>query len=202
MVLSGGSFDSAGAFAKAHYTWGRNSLGVSASGSMTDHYLNPVVPENYSNTGTLGDFSVNYERDLTSKDRIRFIVRHELSRYDIPNELVQQAAGQLQQADNIETMGTVSYQHTFSSNAVADFRGMVRDNANDFNSNPNPLPSRSFSTIAFVKDISRGQGRSIMDGTNGSSGWSPTIPFCMKTSATTLPIQRNLMMVRLLHLAS
>ncbi len=37
--------------------WGKNTLGGSASGSMTDHYLNPVVPQNYSNTGTLGDFS-------------------------------------------------------------------------------------------------------------------------------------------------
>jgi hypothetical protein len=140
VTLSGGSFDTAGAFAKGQYTWGSNSLGVSASGSMTDHYLNPVVPENYSNTGTLGDFSVNYERDLTARDRIRLIVRHELSRYDIPNELVQQAAGQLQTADNIETMGIVSYQHTFSSKAVADFRGMVRDNANDFYSNPESTP--------------------------------------------------------------
>jgi len=156
VVLSGGSFNSAGAFAKAQYTWGGNSLGVSASGSMTDHYLNPVVPENYSNTGTLGDFSINYERDLTSKDRVRFIVRHELSRYDIPNELVQQAAGQLQQADNIETMGTVSYQHTFSSNAVTDFRGMVRDNANDFNSNPQSTPIEVFQHNRFREGYFKG----------------------------------------------
>ena len=139
-VLSGGSFDSAGAFMKAQYTWGKNTLGVSASGSMTDHDLNPVVPQNFSNTGTLGDFSINYERDLTPNDRIRLIVRHELSRYDIPNELVQQAAGQRQNADNIETMGIVSYEHTFSSHAIADFRGMVRDNANDFYSNPESTP--------------------------------------------------------------
>ena len=96
VVLSGGSFDTAGALAQGQYVWGKNTFGASASGSMTDHYLNPVVPQNYSNTGTLGDFSVNYERDLTSKDRLRFIVRHELSRYDIPNEQVQQAAGQRQ----------------------------------------------------------------------------------------------------------
>jgi len=93
VVLSGGRFDSAGASAQGQYVWDKNTFGASASGSMTDHYLNPVVPQNYSNTGTLGDFSVNYERDLTPKDRLRFIVRHEVSRYDIPNEQVQQAAG-------------------------------------------------------------------------------------------------------------
>ena len=42
---------------------------------------------------------------------------------------------------NIETMGIVSYEHTFSSDIVADFRGMVRDNANDF-STPTPTPRR------------------------------------------------------------
>ena len=144
VVLSGGSFDSAGASAQGQYAWDNNMFGGSASGSMTDHYLNPVVPQNYSNTGTLGDFSVNYEHDLTEKDRLRFIVRHELSRYDIPNEQEQEAAGQRQTADNIETMGIASYQHTFSSNAVADFRVMARENANDFNSNPESTPIEVF----------------------------------------------------------
>jgi len=123
---------------------------------MTDHYLNPVVPQNYTNTGTLGDFSVNYERDLTTKDRLRFIVRHELSRYDLPNEQVQQSAGQLQTADNIETMGIASYQHTFSSNAVADFRGMVRDNANDFNSNASSTPIEVFQHNFFREGYFKG----------------------------------------------
>ena len=144
VVLSGGSFNTAGATAQGQYAWDKNVFGASASGSITDHYLNPVVPQNHSNTGTLGDFSVNYERDLTLKDRLRFIVRRELSRYDIPNEQVQQAAGQRQTADNIETMGIASYQHTFSSNAVADFRAMGRDNANDFNSNQDSTPIEVF----------------------------------------------------------
>ena len=156
IAFSGGSFASAGAFAQGQYVWGKNALGASASGSMTDHYLNPVVPQNYSNTGTLGDFSVNYERDLTSKDRLRFIVRHELSRYDIPNEELQQAAGQLQTADNIETIGSASYQHTFSSHAAADFRGMVRANANDFNSNGNSTPIEVFQHNSFREGYFKG----------------------------------------------
>lgn len=139
-VLSGGSFDTAGAFAEGQYVWGRNTLGVSASGGMTSHYLNPVVVQNYTNTGTVGDFSVRYQRDLTRNDRLTLIVRHELSRYEIPNEQVQQTAGQLQTADNFETMGIASYRHIFSAHVVADFRGMVRDNANDFYSNPQSTP--------------------------------------------------------------
>jgi TonB-dependent Receptor Plug Domain len=139
-VLSGGSFDTAGAFLQGEYGWGKNSFTATASGNMTNHYLNPVVPQNYNNTGTTGDFSVEYERQFTPSDRLTMSVRHELSRYDIPNEQVQQAAGQRQTADNFETMGTISYQHIFSSHAVADFSGMVRDNSNDFNSNANSTP--------------------------------------------------------------
>jgi hypothetical protein len=67
-------------------------------------------------------------------------VRHEFSRYELPNENIQEAAGQLQTADNLETMGILSYQHIFSSRAVADFHMMVRDNANDFNSNEESTP--------------------------------------------------------------
>ena len=139
-VLSGGSFDSAGAFTQGQYVWGQNIFGVSASGDGTAHYLNPVVTQNYTNRGTVGDFSVNYERDFTPNDRLTMSVRHELSRYELPNEDIQESAGQLQTADNFETMGIISYQHTFSPHAVADFSAMVRDNANDFYSNPDSTP--------------------------------------------------------------
>ncbi len=144
LTLAGGSFDTGSAFARGQYTAGKNTMGGSVSGSMTDHYLNPVVPQNYTNTGTLGDFSLRYERDQSPNDRLRMSVRHELSRYDIPNEQVQQAAGQRQTADNVETMGIAAYQHTFSPNALARLDGMVRDNANDFDSNPESTPVEVF----------------------------------------------------------
>jgi hypothetical protein len=144
VVLSGGSFSSAGSFARGQYTWGENTLGGSASSSMTDHYLNPVVVENYSNTGTLGDFSGDYRRDLTPNDQLSLSARHELSRYDLPNEIGQQQAGQRLTGDNFETMGIASYQHNFSSDALANLRGMVRDNSNDFYSNQYATPIQVF----------------------------------------------------------
>ena len=164
VLLSGGSFDSAGAFADGQYVWGKNVFGASASGDMTSHYLNPVVVQNYTNTGTIGNFSGHYQRDLTTKDRISLIVRHELSRYQLPNEQVQQAAGQLQTADNFETMGIVSYQHTFSPNLIVDLHGMVRDNSNDFYSNPSSTPiiifqHNRFREIYFKGGLTISHGR-------------------------------------------
>jgi hypothetical protein len=152
-VLSGGSFDTAGAFAQVEDTFGKNAVSASASGNRSAHYLNPVVPENYTNRGTTGDFSLGYERDLTPKDHVTLSVRHELSRYEIPNEQIQQfpelqnppgTSPQLQTADNFETMGIVGYQHIFSPNVLADFRGMVRENSNDLNSNNSSWPIIAF----------------------------------------------------------
>jgi hypothetical protein len=169
LTLFGGSYDTGSASTKDQYTWGKNTLGVSASGNMTSHYLNPVVPENYTNTGTTANFAGSYERDLTEKDRLTLIVRHELARYQIPNELVQQngaylpnsdndtgcppvppdqepddcvyiPGGQLQTGGNFETMGIASYQHVFSSDAIGWLRFMARDNNTNFNSNPESWP--------------------------------------------------------------
>src|SRR5450432_42481 len=156
VVLSGGSFDSAGAFAAVQYASGKSIFGVSGSGDATSHYLNPVVPQNFTNTGTTGDYSARYERDITPNDRLSLSVRHEFSRYEIPNEQVQQAAGQLQNGANSETMGIISYQHIFSPNVIGDFRGMVRDNANELASNPFSTPIIAFQNNSFREGYFKG----------------------------------------------
>ncbi len=179
VVLSGGSFDTAGAFAQGQYAWGHNVLGASASGSMTAHYLNPVVPENFTNRGTIGDFSLSFERDLTPKDRITLSVRHELSRYEIPNEEIQQdpqlqqpapppgTPPQLQTAGNFETVGTVAYQHIFSSNVLADFRGMVRDNADSLDSNGFSWPVEAY----LNNDFKEGYFKASISVHHGHQEW-------------------------------
>lgn len=167
VTLAGGSFNTGSAFAKGQYTTGANTVGGSASGSMTDHYLNPVVPQNYSNTGTLGDFSLRYERDLTRNDQLSMSIRHESARYDLPNEQLQQAAGQRQTADNIETMGIASYEHTFSPLTLARASGMVRDNASDFNSNPESTPVEVFQHNRFRE----GYFKALVTADRGHSEW-------------------------------
>ena len=140
LALSGGSYETAQGYGQLQEMWVKNTVGATASGSRTAHYLNPVVPENFTNRGTTGDFSAKYERDFTDSDRLILNVRHELSRFEIPNEYVQQQAGQLQHGDNFETIGTVNYQHTFSADTLGTVAGMVRDNANDLFSNESSTP--------------------------------------------------------------
>jgi outer membrane cobalamin receptor len=164
VVLSGGSFDTAGAFGAAQYGWGKNLVTASAHGDMTGRYLNPPVTQNFTNTATTGDFGLGFERQLTPHDHLNLRLRHEFSRFEVPNEQVQQAAGQRQNGDNDETLGTVSYQHVFSPDVLGDFRGMVRDASAGLASNALSTPiivfqQNSFREIYFKGTVAVHRGR-------------------------------------------
>ena len=155
-VLAGGSFATADGYLLTEYGWGKNTLGISAQGAMTDRYLSPPVLQNYTNTATTGDFGLSYERDFTNHDRLGLSLRHELSRFLVPNEQIQQAAGQRQDRDNFESMGIASYQHLFSPNVVGDFHGMVRDDSEGLSSNPFSTPILAFQDNGFREDYFKG----------------------------------------------
>jgi outer membrane cobalamin receptor len=156
LSLSGGSFDTAGAFGMAQYGWGKNNVGVSAGGDMTDRYLNPPVLQNYTNSGTTGGFAADFERDLTNRDSLSLQVRHELSRFLVPNEQVQEQAGQRQDRNNFETMGIIAYQHTFWPDVLGDFRGMVRDDSQGLSSNALSTPIIAFQNNGFREAYFKG----------------------------------------------
>ena len=82
--------------------------------------------QNFTNSGTDGALALHYERDIDANDRLGLSVRHEQSRFEVPNEFVQQAAGQRQDRGNDETAGVLNYQHIFSANLLADVRLMAR----------------------------------------------------------------------------
>jgi outer membrane cobalamin receptor len=152
LALSGGSLDTAHGYALAQYDWGKTAFGVSADGAATDRFLNPPVEQNYTNTATTGDFTMRFERDLTDRDRIGLSFRHSVARFQVPNEQLQQAAGQRQDRSNFETMGIVSYQHIFTPNALFDFRMMARDDADRLYSNPASMPIIAFQDRGFREE--------------------------------------------------
>jgi outer membrane cobalamin receptor len=155
-VLAGGSFGTANAYLLTQYAWGKNTLGVSADGAMTDRFLNPPVVQNFTNTATNGDFSAHYERDITDSDRFGVILRHAISRFEIPNEILQQAAGQRQDRGNFETMGILSYQHVFNPNVLGDLRFMARDDTDNLSSNPSSTPIIAFQDRGFREEYLKG----------------------------------------------
>src|ERR1700738_5168343 len=103
-VLTGGSFATGSAYVLGEYARRKDAVSFSVDGARTDRFLNPPVVQNYSNHATTGDFSMRYERDCSESDRLALVVRHGLSRFEVPNEQLQQAAGQRQDRANMETM--------------------------------------------------------------------------------------------------
>ncbi len=138
--FSGGSFGTGAASVMAQYNWQKNALGFSVDGDFTDRYLNPPVVQNWTNAANGGDFSANYEGDLDNRDHLGLTIRHESAWFEIPNEQVQQQAGQRQSGDETETGGTASYQHVFSPNVLGSVVGMVRDDSDLLQSNPFSTP--------------------------------------------------------------
>src|SRR5579864_4993228 len=154
--LSGGSFNTSEAFLMGQYGWGRNTLTLSGNGSTTDRFLDPPVEQNYTNHGTSSGFTAHYESDLNDSNRIGFIVRREESRFLVPNEMVQQLAGQRQDRNDFETAGTFSYQHIFSPNVVGGFRAMGRDVSANFWSNPLATPILAFQQREYKEEYAKG----------------------------------------------
>jgi outer membrane cobalamin receptor len=156
VVASGASFATASSYVLTQYEWGKNTLAVTADGARTNRFLNPPVVQNYTNKATTGDFSARYERDFSERDRMGVTVRHGLSRFEIPNEQIQQAGGQRQDRANFETMGILSYQHIFSPNVLGDMRFMARDDSESFSSNPLSTPIIAFQNRGFREQYFKG----------------------------------------------
>ena len=127
VVASGGSFDAAGAYVETQYGWDKNTFTLSADGAHTERFLDPPVLGNYTNRATTTDLMAHYERDFSNTDRISLLFRRDQSLFLVPNEIVQQQAGQRQDRNSYETSGQISYLHVFSPNLLGDLRGMVRD---------------------------------------------------------------------------
>ncbi len=156
-ILSGGSFTTMNGYLQTQYGLGKNTFTLSAAGSTTDHYLDPPVTQNFTNHGTTANFMAQYERDLTDKDRVSIILRREQSKFLVPNELVQQAAGQRQDRQNFETAVQFSYQHIFSPHVLGEFRAMSRDITAGFWSNDLSTP--------MIADQDRGYHEQYVKGT-------------------------------------
>lgn len=126
LVASAGSFATAGGSGTAEYGGDRTTLSVSAGAATTDRYLDPPVEENFTNEGTTSHLVVRVEHDLSDVDRLGGILRYGRTDFLVPNELVQEEAGQRQDRASDETMGQVSYQRVLAPQAVADVRLFAR----------------------------------------------------------------------------
>ena len=159
-----GSFGTAVGSMAGEYGWPKSTLGASGSVSHTDRYLDPPVEENLTNSGTSSNVALRFEHQLADADRAAVVLRRGRARFDVPNELVQERAGQRQHRTSDETAAQFSYQRLLSPTLLGDVRGMARDVASELSSNARstpilPLQDRGFRELYLRGSVSGHAGR-------------------------------------------
>lgn len=134
------SFDTASGEAVIENGWEKTTLSVTAAAATTDRYLDPPVEENFTNHGSTASASMRVERDISASTRMGVIFRRASSQFLVPNELIQQQAGQREDRTSVENAAQFSIQRIFSANVVGDVRGMLRDVSAKLWSNPESMP--------------------------------------------------------------
>jgi hypothetical protein len=135
-----GSFSTVNGTFSTHYVKGGTSAGVSVEGMRTDRYLDPPVEQNFTNHGSGGAISFHADRTWSDRDRTRLYADYHHTRFDVPNEALQQAAGQRQDRDADEALAQLSHDRIFSSNVLGSVRLMIRDDTATLGSNAASFP--------------------------------------------------------------
>jgi hypothetical protein len=159
-----GSFVTRELAADMQYGWKKSTLGWSAQGAATNRFLDPPALQNFSNRGTLGSFGARFDHAFTDRDDFGLAVQHQISRFLVPNEAVQEQADQRIARENLETSLIGSYRHIFSENSLVDVRGMWRDvnanmNSNAFSTPIQPTQDRGFGEGYFKAAVALHHGR-------------------------------------------
>jgi len=179
---SGGSFATLSSSAGVSYARGKDRYLISGDGFHTDRYLDPPVLANYTNRANAGGFSASYERDFSDRDRLRMSLTHGVVRFLVPNELIQQQAGQRQDLTDSETSGQVYFQHTISPDLFLSSSGSVRDAGAMLFSNPLAIPV----IVSQDRGYREGYARADLAGNHGHHDWK------VGADSIFIPVHENL----------
>jgi hypothetical protein len=139
-IAQGGSFDTLSNYLSGQLVAGKTTISASGEGFMTDRYLDPPTTDNFTNHASSTAFTGTVEHDFNAANRLRVSIINQQTWLQVPDDLLQQAAGQRQDRTSGSTEGQVSYQHVFSPNLLASIRGSIRDVSASLWSNPLSTP--------------------------------------------------------------
>jgi hypothetical protein len=166
-VFGGGSFSTLNGYLGVGYGRRRTQLLLTAYSDVTDRYLDPPVTANFTNHASQNGFSSAYSADISERRRLRLSLRHSEIRYHVPNELVQQEAGQRQDAFAGEMDVQANYQHILAANLLLSAEGSVRQVSFDLWSNSLATPI----ILSQQRGFSEGYGRVTVSGVHGAHSW-------------------------------
>jgi len=161
--FSGGSFATVSGGFSGGYGWSRRSVNASVATAQTDRYLDPPTTENYSNHGTLSGVTFGYDDRPSDNDRLHFSWHHRQTDFLVPNERVQELAGQRQQRHGEELFGQGGWSRIIGSKVIVDVRGVAEQVKATLDSGP-------FSTPVIVsqdRELTRGYTNASLAGDFG-----------------------------------
>jgi outer membrane cobalamin receptor len=123
----GQSFDTESVYAEVQQGWARSLVALNGDAAHTDRYLDPPVEENYTNAATTNGAGIRFEQDFTASDRLRLTFQRRTAGFQVPNERLQEDAGQRQDRASDEYSGAAAYTRVLSARWVLDARLSVRD---------------------------------------------------------------------------
>ena len=161
-----GSFGMASGAASVSHGWSGHALTVSASAARTDRYLDPPVVENYTNDGSLAGALAGYQVRPTDRDRLQFTWQHRQSEFGVPNEIVQEAAGQRQDNSGRDDALHGAWTRVVGSRSVFSTRGLIQHLSAGLRSNEASTPviveqdrsfTRGYLNASLAADLGRHQ---------------------------------------------
>ncbi len=137
--ISGGSFSDFAADVLLQQELGSNSFTLSVEGAHTRRYLDPPVPENHTNRANLRGLGLTWTRDGERDHLLAYLEDASVGSL-VPNERLQQAAGQRQDRHLDEQISQLTWQHLLSSRLIASLHAMLQQQRAQLDSNPSATP--------------------------------------------------------------
>lgn len=162
--LAGGSFGTLSGGFNGGYGWSRRSVNASVTAAQTDRYLDPPTTENYSNHGTLSGVTLGYDDRPSDNDRLHFSWHHRQTDFFVPNERVQEVAGQRQERHGEELFGQGGWSRIIGSTFMFDVHGVAEQVKATLASNPFATPvivsqdrqlTRGYTNASLAGDVGR-----------------------------------------------
>jgi len=138
--IAGGSFSTVSGGFSGGYGWDRRAISGSVTAATTDHYLDPPTTENFNNHGSLSGVTLSYDDRPSESDRLHLTWHQRQTDFLVPNERVQQLAGQRQQRHGEEIFGQGGWSRIVGSKMIVDVNGVAEQLTASLDSNPFSTP--------------------------------------------------------------
>lgn len=165
--IGGGSFNTLNGNLNLGYAHGKNQFMVTGNAGLTDRYLDPPVLANFTNHGSMSSFTAFYTRNISQNKRLQLWGRRGEVHYLVPNELVQQQAGQRQDVGTEDTSAQFDYTQVLSPTLLYNVEGSFLDESFRLASNNLATPV----IVSQHRGFRQTYLRATISGAHGKQNW-------------------------------